>query len=542
MGSTGMHDPPPPRALAQAPPAAATLRRVKRLPLLAALLVLLGVPGAAAAQDTYTVHHCRSPAGTGATTEGLSAISAYAVLGDACPAGGVVSGPPTATFTTLQGFGIRYRVPADTRLAGYVLYRTVSVPPQWNWTLFRDADSTAESDVAERCWNMAGACAGRGDGTVSTASRIAGTAPDSGGLLLYVDCNPGDCPAGGGARVVLHRLDAQLSDRLDPTFVGTPSGDLLVPGQAVAGTRSVAFSAADRGGGVYRATLEVDGTAAVTQVVDENGGRCREPFTEPVPCRLTASGSIALDTASLPDGVHSVRLLVSDATGTNTVVHGPVRITTRNQAPGCDPTITPAVTPVTLRFRGTRSRHLTRRGGRGARVAGTVAGAGAGTTVFLIGRAVRAGARDRVVARALTAADGSFRLRVPRGVSRRLRAGHRVRPTDPLLACSRPLELRTPARARLRARSLPGRVRLSGRLLGGHVPARGKTVELQAFERGRWRTFESVRANRRGRFRAGYRFSASSIGRVFRMRARVRPEATYPFALGHSPVIRVRVA
>jgi hypothetical protein len=513
---------------------------VKRIALLAGLLALL-VPGAAAAQDTYTVHYCQAPGGGAATTEGLSAISGAAATVTACPQQGVASGPPTANFTLLQGFGIRYRVPADTRLARYVLHRTVTVPAPWNYTLFRDSDSSGEALIVERCWSMGGACAGLGDGRVSAASRIAGTAHDSGGLQLYMDCNPGDCAAGGSVRMVLHRLDAELSDRLDPTLVGTPSGDLLDTEHVVAGVRSVAFSAADRGGGVYRATLEVDGTAAVTQVVDPNGGACREPFTTPVPCRLTASGSIALDTASLSDGVHSVRLLVSDATGTNTVVHGPVRITTRNQAPGCDPAITRAVTPVTLRFRGTRSRHLTRKRGRGARVAGTVAGAAAGTTVFVVGRAIRAGARERVVARALTDASGAFRLRVPAGVSRRLRAGHRVRATDPLLACSRPLELRVPARARLRARSLPGRVRLSGRLLGGHVPARGKTVELQAFERGRWRTFESVRANRRGRFRARYRFSAGSIGRVFPMRARVRPEATYPFALGHSRVVRVRV-
>jgi hypothetical protein len=514
---------------------------VRRLvPLLA--LLALALPARAAAQDTYTVHYCQTPAGSAATTEGLGATSPYAGLGYACPGPGVTSGPPTAAFGTLQGFGIVYRVPADTRLAAFTLYRTVTAPPQWNWTLFRDPDALTEANTVERCWNATGAgCAALGDGRVSAASRVGGNVPNTGGLHLYMDCNPGACAAGSGGRIALHRLDAELSDQLDPTLVGAPSGDLLETGRAVAGVRSVAFSATDRGGGVYRATLEVDGTAAVSQVVDANGGRCREPFTVPVPCRLTASGTIALDTASLPDGVHSVRLLVSDATGTNTVAYGPVRITTRNQAPSCDPSITRAVTPVTLRFRGTRSRHLTRRKGRGARVAGTIAGAGAGTTVFLIGRAIRAGARDRVVARALTAADGSFRLRVPRGVSRRLRAGHRVRPTDPLLACSRALELRTPARARLRARSLPGRVRLTGRLLGGHVPARGKTVELQAFERGRWRTFESVRANRRGRFKARYRFSASSAGRQFRMRARIRPEATYPFALGHSRVVRVRV-
>ena len=69
--------------------------------------------------------------------------------------------------------------------------------------------------------------------------------------------------------MTLHRLDAALSDRLDPALVGTPSGDLLDTQRPVAGTRSVSFSAADRGGGLYRATLEVDGTAAVTQVVDE---------------------------------------------------------------------------------------------------------------------------------------------------------------------------------------------------------------------------------------------------------------------------------
>ena len=436
-------------------------------------------------------------------------------------------------------------MPADTRLARYTLYRTVGLSPGWNYSLFRDADALTEENRVEICWTMAAQCAARGDGRVSTASRVAGTAPDTGGLTLWVDCNPGPCGAGSGSRVTLHRLDAELADRLDPTLNGTPSGDLFDAVRAVAGTRSVAFSASDRGGGVYRATLEVDGAAAVSQVVDANGGDCREPFTTPVPCRLTASGTIALDTATLPDGVHSVRLLVSDATGTNTVVHGPVQITTRNQAPACDPSITPATSPVTIRFRGTRSRHLTRRRGRGAQVRGSVAGAAAGTPVILVAREVRSGSRDRVAARGVTAADGSYRLAVPAGPSRALRVAYRVRSTDPLLACSRRLTLRTPARVTLRARPrvVPagGRVRFTGRLLGGRVPARGKTVELQAFERGRWRTFETARARAKRRFHASYPFSSDAAGRSFRMRARVRPDALYPFSTGHSKVIRVRV-
>ncbi len=96
-------------------------------------------------------------------------------------------------------------------------------------------------------------------------------------------------------------------------------------------------------------------------------------------------------------------------------------------------------------------------------------------------------------------------------------------------------------RARPRVVAAGATVRLSGRLLGGRVPARGKTVELQAFERGRWRTFETARARGKRRFRSTYRFSSSAAGRTFRLRARVRPDALYPFSTGHSKVVRVRV-
>ncbi len=515
-----------------------------RRALLTGILLALALPGGAHAQDTYTVHVCRTPSGGAASTLGLSAVSSASALSTACPASGVGSGQPAGDVPTFTNFGIRYRVPGDTQLTRFTAYRSVALASQWNYTLFRDADALTTENYVETCWTMSG-CSTVGDGSVSAASRVSAAVPETGGVVLYADCNPGPCGTGGGSGITLHRLDVDLSDRFDPVLNGTPSGDLLDTTRAVAGVRSIAYSATDRGGGVHRASIQVDGATAATQIADLNGGACREPFTEPVPCRLTASGTIALDTAKLADGVHSVRLLVADATGTNTVTYGPVQITTRNQAPACDPSITAETTPVTARFRGTRSRHLTRRRGRGAVVRGSVAGAAAGTPVILVARAVRAGARDRIARRGVTAADGSFRLGVPAGPSRRLRVGYRVRSTDPLLACSRRLELRTPARVRLRARprtvAAGAAVRLSGRLLGGRVPARGKTVELQAFERGRWRTFETARASRRGRFAARYTFSSSAAGRTFRLRARVRPDALYPFSTGHSKPVRVRV-
>ena len=136
----------------------------------------------------------------------------------------------------------------------------------------------------------------------------------------------------------------------------------------------------------------------------------------------------------------------------------------------------------------------------------------------------------------MTGAGGSYLLAVPGGPSRRLRVGYRVHPTDPLLACSRTLRLSTPARLTLRATphavAAGRRLRLTGRLRGGRVPARGKTVELQAFERGRWRTFKTARASRGRRFTAHYRFSSGSVGRSFRMRALVAPGRALPVLQG----------
>ena len=69
----------------------------------------------------------------------------------------------------------------------------------------------------------------------------------------------------------------------------------------------------------------------------------------------------------------------------------------------------------------------------------------------------------------------------------------------------------------------------------------GKLIELQAFDGGRWRTFRTTRANRRGRFHARYRFTRTTSPRTFRFRARARRESRYPYALGVSKVVKVRV-
>jgi hypothetical protein len=511
-----------------------------------AVLLLSTAP--AHADDVYRTSTCRGP-------DGRPAPSAFWTQGgeapltkrDSCATGGALtiggstgeSGRSKATWT--------FSAPPATRIVAFTLYRTVRTAVgngwAWNYSLFRDIDSETQGQYVETCWGLSG-CPGVGDGSVSPAAAVGQTDVDTGAIVAFTDCNPAPCPAGTTPSITIPRADFTLRDLADPTLTGTPSGDLIDTTQPLTGVRSVSFSASDQGGGVYQAVLEVDGVARAATTVDDNGGRCRPPFTGAVPCKPSASGTLSFDTATLPDGSHSFRLVITDPTQTNSASFGPVQVRTQNQTAECDPAVRPGASPVLARLRGTSKSVVTRSSGR-ATVTGRVAGAGAGVPISLITRERRSGAPAVVTAVAVPAADGSFSLAVPPGPSRRLRAARRVNPSDRYFICSKALDVRVPARSTLKAspRSLRagGRVRLTGRLLGGRVPSRGKLVDVQARELGRWRTFATVRTSDSGAFSTRYRFRSGAPRRTYPMRVRIRPEAAYPFAVGYSKSVRVRV-
>jgi hypothetical protein len=78
-----------------------------------------------------------------------------------------------------------------------------------------------------------------------------------------------------------------------------------------------------------------------------------------------------------------------------------------------------------------------------------------------------------------------------------------------------------------------------GRLLGGPIPRGGKQLVLEARSPGSpWIEFKVVRANARGRFRAGYRFKFAGPA-DYQFRVVSEAESDYPFAAGASNVVRV---
>ena len=84
-------------------------------------------------------------------------------------------------------------------------------------------------------------------------------------------------------------------------------------------------------------------------------------------------------------------------------------------------------------------------------------------------------------------------------------------------------------------------VMFTGRVVTRPLPPNSKLIEMQAYFRGRWRTFVTLRADRRGAWKFRYRFGAT-LGRVtYRFRAQLPSEGGYPFITGRSRVAKVVV-
>lgn len=83
-------------------------------------------------------------------------------------------------------------------------------------------------------------------------------------------------------------------------------------------------------------------------------------------------------------------------------------------------------------------------------------------------------------------------------------------------------------------------VRFTGRL-PGPLPEIGRTVDLQAFYRGTWRTFATPRTDAAGAWSYVYRFGATRADVVYPFRVLIQREAGYPYETGLSRVVRVTV-
>lgn len=293
------------------------------------------------------------------------------------------------------------------------------------------------------------------------------------------------------------RVDRQVAvDRDPPALAFLPA----------TGRRRIALSVSDAGAGVTGATIEV-----------RRRGR---PFRALAPT-LRGGRLVARLKRGSRAGM-TIRASATDALGHRAELVG---------------------APVRLRAgfgRGMRS--SVRRGlERGAVVRGRLTAFGGralpGRQITVVQKLRTDGAASDVAGTAVTGRNGRFRLRVAAGASRVLRVHSPG--TGGLQAARRTLRFRVPWSSTLRIapeRVAPGgRIRLAGRLRlrGAVLPRSGTRVELQAFDRGRWRVFATTIARGpRGAWRASYRFGARA-GR-YRIRVRVPHAGSIPYERGYS--------
>jgi hypothetical protein len=146
------------------------------------------------------------------------------------------------------------------------------------------------------------------------------------------------------------------------------------------------------------------------------------------------------------------------------------------------------------------------------------------------------GAAIAAAGKVVTGSDGRFKYVAPAGPSRVVRIAYRSHAGDTSFADTSDVTLLVQAGVTIKATRAKVRNRhatiFTGRLLGKPVSKRGVIVDLQVFFRHKWRTFGAPRTNRAGRYRFKYRFMAGAA--IWKFRARVRRESSYPYIEGYS--------
>lgn len=297
--------------------------------ILLASLLLASVASGAGVYHLDVVKDLSS--GAGATCDGWS----YDVVD---PDGYVSAGPcmyGTLAAGVAHAYGDHARMifdaPANTRVAAFSLRRSDQLgasQPYGSPVAFVDEDG----NVVDQCISYMG-CSGQADGVVAASGLTASS------ITAGVDCGGGpggSCPAGNASSMTVDGGDVALSASSSPQ-TSNVSGPLTTA-TTLSGTKTISYQAADQGGGIYSATLYVDGNPTSSAIANANGGRCQavrvnadgsRVFDYAVPCPLSTSGTVALDTTQIRDGSHDLELLVDDAAGNQAVAYNGT-ITTHN--------------------------------------------------------------------------------------------------------------------------------------------------------------------------------------------------------------------
>jgi hypothetical protein len=537
---------------------------------------------AVADAGTYTVSGCRTswiPVVRNTTTNG-SGVGAYDLCGNGrdgmLEASLAVPGVSSGDYA-----GWRFDAPAGTAIT--------AVTVRWQG---RGDHGTVDWATALATLDASTGGQAIQHNDLFTATTETLQVPDADWVQAYVICRGDTAPTCRGGiifdngspdvtRVALFRSTVTLVDRLGPEIQQAAGAAVTDP--VWTGIEPLSFRAEDKGGGLYRVLVEVDGAivralpaTADDRCVDQTGNR---DFAYAVPCPTAGGGSVQIDTAGLPEGAHVVGVYVEDVAGNRSPLMPPSRIRIVNDVRtvgyfangrffnprfasprvlnGANATSGARLTAAFARQVGKgKARHTVLRASREVRYSqrATVRGrlttpSGepiAHATVF-VGQQPE-GQQWRIDGTARTDTKGGFVYRSPaRRPNRQLRAVYFPFSDSNENVASGVLKLGVRAGLTLhvnRHRLHNGdRLVFSGRVLGP-VPTAGVAVTLQAKVGRHYRSFRQLRATSRtnGRLRTVYRFERTTQPARYRFRLKLVRQAGLPFQSGVSPVASVSVS
>jgi len=427
------------------------------------------------------------------------------------------------------------------------------------------------SDVFFQCASGLPPCA---NGTYDFAGVLGIPGGRGGNLYLSAGCGGAAgyaCNSGGSegawSLVRLWWANLLLSNEATPGASGV-GGTLLSPNAA--GTAELTLNAADPGGpGVYLVVVQIDGKAVYSGTPNSDGGKCVPVgtsggalmFDYGQPCPPSESVDLPINTTTLANGQHTLKVSVEDAAGNSAVVYDGT-ISTKQPSenslgalPGPGTSAGNAPTPVAVPNGTTASytaqltlglkRKITRTyAHRALRVTGRlVDGQGnpiAGAMLDVLAQ-VSGSASMVAIGHASTRVNGTFTASVPGGPTRTIEIAYRAFSTDASYAAVAQIAEAVEAGVKLSVSphrtGSEGTITLSGQVLGP-VPAQGVAVELLVHYRGRWEPFRVPQTDSRGRFEVVYQFEGG-IGRFpFRVSV-LGGQAGFPFAHGESRAVDV---
>jgi hypothetical protein len=300
------------------------IRSPWRLAALAAAITTFAAAATASA-DTYTVFSCKGPTGVPNIAAGWALGAAPSAEGKAtnsCPSAGPLSAfLDSATPTGGASATWRFGAPTDTRIVSFASQRkTTGVAPPSAQS--KDVSYLLETDSVnlELC------------DVSNTSSCVADlTDPidkqglDAGFVQFRVLCTNGGSTCSRALRADFDSIRVGLKDAIAPAV----SGVKVVDSGDSSGILTVSYNASDRGGGVYRAVIKVDGNPSAVQPL--GGADCADAnpadgdayqFLVPVPCPGAVNGAVTkINYRTLPPGPHAVEIAVEDAAGNATSVY-----------------------------------------------------------------------------------------------------------------------------------------------------------------------------------------------------------------------------